>query len=135
MKNTKPIPLFGIADAARVVDLLHCLRSCNRCSSVPTCGIDTLFAAWEDVSAATVTMLVALRQARADQQSSRPVDLAELRAALHHDIGKLVAPFQHRLSPPLETNGGTPADAPWNKKRRKIRQAARAYSEHTHADY
>jgi hypothetical protein len=163
--TTKPIPLFGATDPVPAYDRLRGLMLCNRCQPAPYSNLDThpifigeLQAGQREFEcssvrrlyyfqAAAVAALVALRRAIADDELSRPLELPDLKAAiLCHDLGHLTTPFQCRTAEPTvvvevpevreEAQEAEPTlEYHWSRTRRKVRAAAKAYSEQTHADY
>jgi hypothetical protein len=161
--TTRPIPLFRAGETSAPGPCLRGLLTCARCHSVPACFNDThpivladaQVRRWNECSptgglssmqTVAVAALVALRRAMADDELSRPLDLPDLRRfALCHDVGHVTTPFQQVAQPTVIVDAGEPPPCPaeeeptleysWSRARRKIRAAARAYSEQTHADY
>jgi len=162
--TTKPIPLFGSQDAVASLDRLRELMPCHRCHYVPTCLLDTHPLILGEVQGrleslecspsrridpvlvGAVTALIVRRRAQADDEMSRPIDLLDLKAvALCHDVGLVSTPLTQPVVPMVITDNAEPLQEPeaaeqllefqWSKTRRKIRAAAKAYSEQTHADY
>jgi hypothetical protein len=103
------------------------------------------------MQAVAVAALMAFRRAMADDELSRPLELPDLKLfAMWHDVGHLTAPHQQVLDPMVIVDAAEPCaksveeepileeptlEYNWSKARRKIRAAARAFSEQTHADY
>jgi hypothetical protein len=162
--TTRPIPLFRAGETSDPGQRLRGLLTCAHCHYVPACFNDTHPIVLADAQvrrqryecsptrglsytqAVAVAALVALRRAMADDELSRPLDLPDLRMfALCHVVGHITTPFQQVAQPMIIVDAGEPTPKPaeeeptlaysWSRARRKIRAAARAYSEQTHADY
>lgn len=165
MITTKPIPLFVATDAVPGTDHLRGLMSFSRCPRASTCDIDTLPlllgtgqpCLWKsgdptglmvsNLQPLAVAVFIALRRAMADDEISRPLGLPDLGLAWlcqgpEHTPPPVQVPFVARVV--IDEDGDTfveqeeasrPLEFEWTKARRKIRAAARAYSEQTHADY
>jgi hypothetical protein len=161
MNTTIPITLFGVVDAAPVAGSF---LFCGHCQRVPLYNWDThpvdlgVVQAHQRgydcspsrrvsrVQAVIVATLVARRRALADDELSRPLELPDLKMfAMCHDAGHLSMSFRQAVAPTVVVDGGEAAgeeqEAPeqplefrWSRTRRKIRAAAKVYSEQTHAD-
>jgi hypothetical protein len=98
------------------------------------------------MQAIVVAALVAAKKASCEGSLSKPIDLPDLkRIAGCHEVGLNPMTCQQEVIPPV-VYGGVPVSArqeadeqplefQWSKRRRRIRAAAKAYSEQTDADY
>jgi len=101
------------------------------------------------VQVAAVSAFVSLRRAMADNELSRPLELPDFKsavmchhAAMYQDLGHspLRMAFPAVVGKPVKPHeelqtANQPLKFSWSKTRRKIRAAAKGYSENTHADY
>jgi hypothetical protein len=91
--------------------------------------------------------LAARRRALVEGELSRPLELPDLEAFVAcHDAGHFASPCQEAVTPTAVVDGGEaareaqeadeqPLQFYWSRTRRKIRAAAKAYGEQTHANY